>query len=78
MPNNFEVGDVVRCIEGSRLGTLVRGDTYHIIHDDGEYVGVRDTRESNSHGWYYRRFVLEGKTKPNLTGMAQFYKERGM
>jgi hypothetical protein len=78
MPNNFEVGDVVRCIEGSRLGTLVRGDTYHIIHGDGEYVGVRDADGKGSHGWYHRRFVLKGKPKAKLTGMAQFYKERGM
>jgi hypothetical protein len=78
MPNNFEVGDVVLCIEGSSLGTLVNGDTYRIIgSDQGQFVNVSDAENKDSHGWYYRRFVLTGEPKtPKLTGMTQFYKDR--
>jgi hypothetical protein len=83
MPNNFEVGDVVRCIESSVLGTLVKGNTYRITFvDEGPYVSVADSESSgcslrlNSYGWHQTRFELVTKYAPKLTGMTQFYKDR--
>jgi hypothetical protein len=76
MPN-FKVGDTVLCIEGSRLRTLVHGNTYCITEvSESPYVGVTDCEGVKSHGWLHTRFVLSTPATPKLTGMTQFYKDR--
>jgi hypothetical protein len=83
MPNNFEVGDVVRCIEGTAT-LLTEGEVYTVVALDifNNFINVIGERGGESHGgWVASRFVLvSSHLKPvsKLTGMAQFYKERGM
>jgi hypothetical protein len=77
MPNNFEVGDVVRCIEGTvtRLGT---GTTYVVISCTDYLVYLVDNIGYEG-GWSVGRFELECSLHPKtseLTGMTQFYKDR--
>jgi hypothetical protein len=77
MPNNFEVGDVVRCIGSSARGTLINGNIYRITFaGEGPYVSVAVDRGSDSYGWHHTRFELVTERKSKLTGMAQFYKDR--
>jgi hypothetical protein len=87
MPNNFEVGDVVRCIEGS--ASLLKEGRYYTVVTlsmfSNSFIDVIGEGDSEPHGgWMPSRFVLVSssqhpKTKTsNLTGMVQFYKERGM
>lgn len=88
MPNNFELGDVVRCIEGS-ASLLTEGELYtvvsgNIFNNFIDVVGELDGDSESYGGWMPSRFVLASsaqhpKIKPSkLTGMTQFYKERGM
>jgi hypothetical protein len=83
MPNNFEVGDVVRCIEGTAT-LLTEGEVYTVVALDifNNFINVIGERGGESHGgWVTSRFVLASshlKPVSKLTGMAQFYKERGM
>jgi hypothetical protein len=77
MPNNFEVGDVVRCTEGAD-SLLTEGKLYTVVSLGmffNTFLCVVGEGDSVSHSWWMpSRFVLEGRPKPKLTGMAQFYK----
>jgi hypothetical protein len=85
MPNNFEVGDVVRCIQGSAV-LLTEGRYYTVVSlsmFSNSFIDVIGEGDSASHGgWMPSRFELASssqhpKTKPSkLTGMTQFYKDR--
>jgi hypothetical protein len=85
--SKFKVGDVVRCIGGVGL-RLTAGELYTVIARNvscSNFIDVIGEGERWAHGgWMPSRFELVSssqhpKTKTsNLTGMAQFYKERGM
>jgi hypothetical protein len=76
MPNNFEVGDVVRCTQGTAT-RLTEGKTYVVLSCASEYVRIVDNLNYEG-GWVAHRFELETKVNlmPKLTGMTQFYKDR--
>ena len=81
MPNNFEVGDVVRCIEGS-ASLLTEGEVYTVVLRytlSSLFIDVIGEGDNGSHGgWMPSRFVLVSshlKPAPKLTGMTQFYKD---
>jgi hypothetical protein len=76
MPNNFEVGDVVECVNDSSFNMrLTEGKTYVVQDCNSMFVTITDNISSGA-GWRVGRFVLAGKPTPKLTGMTQFYKDR--
>jgi hypothetical protein len=70
--NNFKPGDTVTCIDTSSAShRLTLGETYVIEKVSAWSVTIRGCM------WSRTRFELL-HTPSKLTGMAQFYKERGV